>query len=70
VDSQATFDDKPDLEVVCSTCDGAGFFTEQRREYPCHKCNGAGYLPTEAGKKILDLMRHNFEPMLRLAGKQ
>jgi DnaJ-class molecular chaperone len=66
MNSQELLDSIPDLEAVCGTCKGAGYFTEQRTEYACYDCNGAGYLPTEAGKKILDLMRHNFEPMHRL----
>jgi hypothetical protein len=29
----------------------------------CPVCDGAGYVPTEFGKRVLDLMRHNFRPL-------
>jgi len=33
---------------------------EHREWINCPVCKGAGYLPTNTGKQVLDLMRHNF----------
>jgi DnaJ-class molecular chaperone len=61
-------DDVPCLEVVCSDCDGEGGFSDNPPHdfTVCSECNGAGYVPTDAGKKVLALMRHNFKPMARM----
>lgn len=51
-----------ELECVCSVCNGnKGSHTgeEESGWSDCYNCNGSGYVPTEAGKRILDLMRHN-----------
>jgi DnaJ-class molecular chaperone len=56
-----------DLESLCERCNGEGE-TERRTGFEiCPDCNGAGFVPTPAGEKIIDLMRHNFRPMLRNA---
>jgi hypothetical protein len=40
-----------DLEVKCRACEGKGG--------DCDDCDGAGTVPTEAGRRVLDLvMRH------------
>jgi DnaJ-class molecular chaperone len=54
-----------DLERLCPRCRGQGGDTELGCWYSCGECNGAGYIPTEYGKKVLALMRHNFKPTLR-----
>jgi DnaJ-class molecular chaperone len=52
------------LETRCDRCEGRGGRTERREWVSCFWCKGAGYLPTEEGKRILALMRHNFQTML------
>ena len=47
-----TDDGLPQLEITCESCDGKWF--------PCHRCGGSGLVPTEAGKKIIALIEHNF----------
>jgi DnaJ-class molecular chaperone len=55
------------LENLCDTCGGEGFGRHECHpdRLRCSDCNGAGYVPTELGEKVLDLMRHNFRPMLQ-----
>jgi hypothetical protein len=50
----------PVLEIHCEECDGTGgeWWNNGKACY-CRKCNGAGYVPTEAGKRVIALMRHN-----------
>ena len=55
----------PELETSCPVCGGAGGETERREWTDCYRCNGAGYLPTEAGKRVLALLKHNFRPLLK-----
>jgi hypothetical protein len=55
----------PQLEVVCPACNGSGGDRELGVWNHCPECKGARYVPTEEGEKILELMRHNFRPMLR-----
>jgi hypothetical protein len=56
----------PVLEVPCEKCRGRGWYSFGGGEKePCPICDGARYVPTELGERILDLMRHNFRPMLR-----
>lgn len=44
-----------DLEVTCNECGGSGG--------DCPECDGIGTLPTEAGKRVLDLVtRHLVRP--------
>jgi DnaJ-class molecular chaperone len=52
------------LEVICPDCRGSRGYYEMGRFCRCSECNGAGFVPTKKGKAILDLMRHNFRPML------
>ena len=55
------------LETLCPVCHGSGgddsSYPEQR--WRCGTCKGVGFVPTEFGKKIVELMRHNFKPMLQ-----
>ena len=53
------------LESECPYCSGKG---RERIEgsgkwRTCFTCSGAGFIPTEFGKMVLALMRHNFRPM-------
>jgi hypothetical protein len=47
----------PEMEQLCWKCKG--------RCQRCDQCDGVGYLPTEFGKKILALLRHNLKPILQ-----
>jgi DnaJ-class molecular chaperone len=51
----------PVLETVCPACKGIGSFY---MEGPCESCCGSGYVPTEAGEKLLALVRHNIRRLL------
>jgi DnaJ-class molecular chaperone len=42
------------LECECERCGGTGRGVDDE----CPFCEGAGYIPTEAGRKVLDLVRH------------
>ena len=57
----------PVLECVCWCCAGKGGEQEEGtgRWRRCDACNGSGYAPTEFGERVLELMRHNFKPMLQ-----
>lgn len=48
-------DSELELERPCPCCEGTG----GGLAWECDKCNGAGMLPTEAGKRILALVRRN-----------
>lgn len=51
-----------DLEVSCALCNGRGwhiYVENEEDRTPCYKCNGSGFVPTEAGVRILSLIRHN-----------
>jgi hypothetical protein len=54
-----------DLETPCNACDGEGQYRKEGEWRRCRRCDGAGYIPTDLGIKVLDLMRHNFRPMLQ-----
>jgi hypothetical protein len=43
-----------DLEKPCPECDRTGWYNYG----PCGLCYGTGYITTEAGNKVLSLMRH------------
>lgn len=51
----------PDLEKVCEVCSGKKYaYSSEEDAFPdCSNCNGSGFVPTESGKRILDLLRHN-----------
>jgi DnaJ-class molecular chaperone len=55
------------LEVRCPVCDGQGYYrpdgSAEIRE--CFACDGAGFKPTELGRQVLELMRHNLRPMFQ-----
>jgi hypothetical protein len=53
------------LEVRCERCGGRGCFRECGAASACPSCGGAGYIPTDAGKQILSLLRHNLENIRR-----
>lgn len=55
----------PILEVICEHCHGEGGTNAYTYWEKCSCCNGAGYIPTEDGKRLLDLMRHNALEMVR-----
>jgi DnaJ-class molecular chaperone len=55
----------PELEQLCPQCKGRGRWNDGSGLDRCNLCGGAGYKPTEFGKKVIALMRHNFKPMLR-----
>ena len=50
------------LEEACGACEGSGSFY---MEGPCESCCGSGYVPTEAGEKLLALVRHNMPRLIR-----
>ena len=54
----------PDLEDLCGSCRGKGYDRGRGGPVRCDVCNGAGFISTEFGERILNLMRHNFKPML------
>ena len=56
-----------ELETRCEECRGLGEVELRTGMEVCEMCGGAGYIPTPVGEKIIDLMRHNFRPMLRNA---
>lgn len=57
----------PVLETRCEKCGGQGgefeFSEPVPRDgrgcfYACGPCNGAGFIPTPAGRQVLDLLEH------------
>ena len=52
------------LELPCDACDGDGVVDTYHGERRCAKCGGGGFMPTPFGEKIVELIRHNFRPML------
>jgi hypothetical protein len=50
-----------ELEVRCKECEGTGGLADSidRSWSNCAGCKGAGWIPTDLGKRILDLMKHN-----------
>jgi DnaJ-class molecular chaperone len=53
IDGDAADTSRP-LELQCKACNGAGWFEDG--VFICRECDGAGYIPTEDGRRILDLM--------------
>ncbi len=52
----------PILETVCSLCKGERGTRDESADdgwVDCYQCEGAGFIPTESGRRILALMRHN-----------
>lgn len=50
------------LATICEKCSGVGTYEQQREaswkvDSLCDSCNGAGLIPTEFGKKLLDLVK-------------
>jgi hypothetical protein len=60
-DQQVQGSQLPPLETVCPHCEGRGGDNEvgTSRWEDCVTCWGAGHLPTEFGKKVLELIQHN-----------
>lgn len=52
----AALEKLPELETVCLECEGKGYWAKRGR---CDQCHGIGLVPTEFGKRVLDLIRHN-----------
>ena len=53
-------DEIPNLEDKCQECNGSrGNHDPEHGWIDCYKCNGAGFIPTEAGARIIALIRHN-----------
>jgi hypothetical protein len=61
--TEATLARLPELETRCESCEGRGGHTERGKWYDCIYCRGAGALPTETGKQVLALVRHNLRSM-------
>lgn len=51
----------PNLETQCTACGGASqyYCSEDDCFKACEKCNGSGFVPTDFGKRVLSLVRHN-----------
>jgi hypothetical protein len=53
---EKAMEELPELETVCPECEG-------RRSWPkygiCQECKGMGVVPTEFGKRVLDLVLHH-----------
>lgn len=52
----------PELEIICERCHGKGvryYGDDDGEGQKCSACSGYGYVPTEAGVRILSLVRHN-----------
>lgn len=66
ISNEILLEEIQNLEIVCDQCEGTGTYDEgDRIERRCGYCDGSGYIPTEFGKRVLALMRHNFRPMLQ-----
>jgi DnaJ-class molecular chaperone len=49
----------PVLETKCLKCEGSGYFSEGPGDKGiCDVCGGSGYVPTDAGKRVIALLRH------------
>jgi Tryptophan RNA-binding attenuator protein inhibitory protein len=53
-------DQLPELESVCPYCEGIGGKAPMYEDGwdVCWNCMGAGYVPTEFGKRVIALIRH------------
>ena len=63
-DAQNMKDEFTDLETKCPYCNGKGGAHDRDSEredgwLDCFNCKGSGFVPTEAGVRILALIRHN-----------
>ncbi len=58
-----------ELEVVCVACKGTGGDDCDGGKVSCYECGGAGYIPTEAGERLITLMEHHLERLLRAIGR-
>ena len=58
---EAALDKLPELETVCPECDGRCFWEKRGR---CQKCNGIGVVPTEFGRRVLELVVHHRQKIL------
>lgn len=51
-----------ELEIVCPSCAGVARFNDPESENgftSCPRCDGSGFIPTDLGRKVLALVRHN-----------
>jgi DnaJ-class molecular chaperone len=58
--------DIPALESVCQRCGGSGGHANDYSPCgwdDCPLCDGAGSVPTDDGRKILELIERNFRQM-------
>lgn len=54
-----------ELENPCFPCFARGYNLEPEiGKVTCVHCDGAGFIPTQIGKRILDLIRHNIPNLL------
>ena len=60
IPSLETLPEFPELEHSCQECAGKGGQTAMYADdwEVCSACMGAGYIPTDFGRKVLALMRH------------
>lgn len=56
--------DIPKLEEKCERCGGRGCYSDGGQRVSCGVCSGSGYEPTAFGERVLELLKHNFRPML------
>jgi reverse gyrase len=54
-----------DLESLCLECGGKCGEQKRGKWYPCHACLGSGYVPSEFGKRVVALIRHNLKQILQ-----
>jgi DnaJ-class molecular chaperone len=52
--------DSEALETVCANCHGRGWRRADSGREDCVLCDGSGFMTTEAGDRVLSLLRHNF----------
>lgn len=53
----------PTLEKECPICKGSGNVASYDNDdgyRACERCSASGFVPTEEGKAVLNLLRHNF----------
>jgi hypothetical protein len=53
----------PELETPCVPCQSRGWMLHAGKKHWCATCDGAGYVPTAFGRKVLNLIRHNWRQL-------
>lgn len=51
----------PPLEALCEVCKGKRGERGWHGWSSCYNCNGVGHVPTEFGKQVLSLIKHNLD---------